>query len=389
MKMESSIIEIVEPLLASGAIAERAFEALKEGGVPGRCEDYRFTNCQELIMENGLSTESIELELEDSSDVVICSLTEFKAKYSEVFDRYYGSLTSKRYGLAKPESIFTQKNNLHGGMVALSDATTSEGSVIYIKRGGEFRGEIYGMGRLLVIAERYAKAEITLLYEDSDNLANSVAEIFLSDGAEVATLQDMHALTTTTINTILVECNRDARYKNVASTIGCTAVRNNIIVDMNESGADTQLFGVNIADKNQVSDHYTLINHNKPYCTSDELYKNIVADSSTVSFQGNIYVKKGADGTSAEQLSRNLILDATARAYSKPHLEIYADEVKCTHAATTGQMDSEALFYIMQRGVSKELAHRLQVYGFAADVLNHIDSEATKERLMNYIEEAL
>lgn len=388
--MKSSIVELIPSSALSSDIALRAKEALLEQGIPSKSEDYRFTNCEKLIAESGLNSTTAKINEQQSQEVVITSLAKFAANYSDLYSRYFATHTSKLYGNPKAESCFTQKNNIAGGMFALSDATVADGSVIYLKRGAEYSGEIDATGRVLIILERDAKADITLLYRDIDGkLQNNVVEIIIGDGAKLSTLQDMHSMQDSIVNGLVVTQGRDSLYSSVASTIGCQSVRNNIIVDLNSEGAQAHLYGVNITNGSQVSDHYTLINHNAPNCKSDELYKNIVADSSTISFQGNIYVKKGADGTSAEQLSRNLVLNTGARAYSKPHLEIYADEVKCTHAATTGQMDSEALFYIMQRGISKNMAQRLQVYGFAADIINKIENIATQDRLKQYIEEIL
>lgn len=355
-----------------------------------KCEDYRFTSPKEL-----LSGEIYQRPVEENlytkeNGVVVASFAEFAHRHSDIYNSHYSKLSKKLYLKEPITSQFLQKNNLYGGVVAYSDATHSGGKVIYIPRGESFVGSVEASTRLLIIAEDNTSVDITLEYSTpSDMVQNNVAEIFISRGAKVVTSQSVKGCGGAIFNTILVDVDSDGVYKNVVLSLDSKHVRNNVVVDLNQRGAQAHLYGVSVSSDSQINDHYTLINHNSPNCTSDELYKNIVSDSAIASFQGNIYVKNGADGTDAKQLNRNLILGSGAKAYGKPHLEIYAEDVKCTHASTTGQMDQEALFYMMQRGISPKMAAKLQIQGFAKDVIEKIDNISTKEIFDKYIEEIL
>ncbi len=388
--MESSALERVKPLFVEGDVASVAMCALESEGIVTRSEDYRFTKPADLILEQGLVIENTVVETAAGEGVVVASFSEFAQSHANIFASHYSKLTSSLYGKEQIVSKYSQKNNVNGSLFALSDATSSDGVVIYLSKGASFSSVVSVGSRMLVILEQDAKCNLTLSYSDNqEGILCSCVEVFMAMGSRLSMVQDFHALKGAFIGSMVASVGKDATFKNISSTLNCDRVRNNIVVNLEQSGSHADLLGVNIASGEQVSDHYTLINHNAAHCTSFELYKNIISDKAIVSFQGNIYVKAGADGTDAQQLSRNLILSDGAKGYSKPHLEIYADDVKCSHAATTGQMDSEALFYIMQRGISEQIARRLQILGFANDVIDRVEDESAKERIITFIEEIL
>lgn len=150
--------------------------------------------------------------------------------------------------------------------------------------------------------------------------------------------------------------------------------------------AEISLCGMSVLDREQHLDTYSLITHEAKNCTSNELFKNVLNDRSTGAFSGKILVKQGADKTEAYQTNRNLCETRECRMYSKPQLEIYADDVKCSHGMSTGQLDENALFYMQSRGIPRNEAQMLLSVAFTADVLEHIQLDALKERLRKLVE---
>jgi Fe-S cluster assembly protein SufD len=162
--------------------------------------------------------------------------------------------------------------------------------------------------------------------------------------------------------------------------------RNNYVVDLEGEQAETHLLGMAIADDKQKIDNFTAINHKVPRCRSNELFKYVLDNNALGVFSGKIVVSRDAQKTEAYQSNRNLLGSNDCRMYSKPQLEIYADDVKCSHGMTTGQLDETALFYMRSRGISEEEARHLLKLAFTMDVLNGIRLEGLKDRLKLLVE---
>lgn len=168
-------------------------------------------------------------------------------------------------------------------------------------------------------------------------------------------------------------------------TIGSKLTRNDLNVHMNGEAADATLSGVVILNGDQHCDNHTLLDHQYPNCPSFELYKHVLDDNASGIFKGQIFVHQRAQKTDSKQSSRNLLLSDSAQMNSQPALEIYADDVKCTHGSTTGPLDEGSIFYLNSRGVSSEVAKRLLTYAFAADVTRRIKVAPVRERVEGYM----
>ena len=153
--------------------------------------------------------------------------------------------------------------------------------------------------------------------------------------------------------------------------------------------ADAQLYGLHLTDRTQHTDNFTFIDHAVPNCTSNELYKGILDDQATGAFNGKIMVRRDAQKTQAYQSNNNLLLTADARMNTKPQLEIYADDVKCSHGATVGQLDNEALFYMRARGIGEREAKLLLMFGFAHEVVKRISIDTLRERIDDMVNKRL
>ncbi|MDL2256721.1 SufD family Fe-S cluster assembly protein, partial [Bacteroidales bacterium OttesenSCG-928-I14] len=169
-------------------------------------------------------------------------------------------------------------------------------------------------------------------------------------------------------------------------TLSNGTTRNNYHVDLNGEGAETNLYGMAISDRNQQVDNYSVINHNVAHCRSNELLKYVLDEEAIGVFSGKINVVQDAQKTEAYQNNRNLLNGNLCRMYSKPQLEIYADDVKCSHGMTTGQLDENALFYMRSRGIQEKEARILLRFAFTDDVIKGIRLDSLQDRLRLLIE---
>jgi Fe-S cluster assembly protein SufD len=172
-------------------------------------------------------------------------------------------------------------------------------------------------------------------------------------------------------------------------SLGGSLVRNNLHIRLDDINCSTYLNGLYIADGNQLMDNHSLVDHAMPNCYSNELYKGIIGGDATGVFNGKIFVRKDAQKTNAYQSNKNILLSDNASMNAKPQLEIFADDVKCSHGATIGQIDEEALFYLRARGIGEASARALLNHAFAADVIDQIPDEQVKDKLLEIISEKL
>ncbi|HIX74102.1 MAG TPA: Fe-S cluster assembly protein SufD [Candidatus Parabacteroides intestinipullorum] len=318
--------------------------------------------------------------------VYVGSLKDFSNERPEVVSRYYGKLAT------------SSKN----GIVALNTMFAQDGFVVYVPQGvaverpiqlvNIFRSDVDLMAnrRVLVIMEPRSEAKLLVCDHSIDTvrfLANQVIEVFVGEGASF----DYYDLeessdTTTRFSSLFVkqEAESNVVINGITLTNGLT--RNDYQVELLGERAETTLCGMSILDKEQHVDTYTHITHAVPRCKSNELFKNVLNDQAVGAFSGRILVKEGADKTEAYQSNRNLCATREARMYSKPQLEIYADDVKCSHGMTTGQLDEEAIFYMRSRGISLDEARMLLSVAFTSDVIDHVRVEALRDRLHRLVE---
>ena len=314
------------------------------------------------------------------------SLKEFAEKMPQIAEKYYDRQASQKAD----------------GATALNTMYAQDGFVLYVPKNVKVEKPIQLINvlrsdvdflvnrRILVIIEQHAEAKLLLCdhaMNEVNFLANQVAEIFVGEGAYF----DYYELEENTVNTKRVastyvhqEANSNVLTNSITLTNGRT--RNNFFVTFAGEGAESHLSGMVIADGEQQVDNYTFIDHAVPHCHSNELFKYVINDEAQGSFAGRILVREGADKTEAYQSNKNLCATDKARMFTRPELEIYADDVKCSHGATVGQLDTQALFYLRARGIPEAEARMLLMYAFSSDVLDQIRLEPLKERLRLLVE---
>ncbi len=244
--------------------------------------------------------------------------------------------------------------------------------------------------RVLIILEDGAQARLLICDHAMDNvnfLATQVIEVFAGEN----TVFDMYELEETHTSTVRIsnlyvkqEANSNVLLNGMTLHNGTT--RNTTEVLLAGEGAEINLCGMAIADKNQHVDNHTSIDHAVPNCTSNELFKYVLDDQSVGAFAGLVLVRPDAQHTNSQQTNRNLCATRDARMYTQPQLEIYADDVKCSHGATVGQLDEGALFYMRSRGIAEKEARLLLMFAFVNEVIDTIRLEALKDRLHLLVE---
>ena len=246
------------------------------------------------------------------------------------------------------------------------------------------------MDNQLIIAANQSRELIE--YDDDAHVSNEpkVSEIVLNENSclELYVLQNV-SNEAYIQREFKIRQQANSRLKIVVITFNGGDVRNSYHIDLDGEGADTQVYGLYLIDKTQHVENYLKVNHNVPHCTSNEKFKGVIDDSASAVFNGHVYVAKDAQKTDAHQNNSNILLTSTAKVNSQPFLEIYADDVKCSHGTSTGQLDQEAMFYMRQRGISKANARILLMYAFAAEVSNHIGNEMLHEHIDDMIKRRL
>ena len=281
-------------------------------------------------------------------------------------------------------------------LTALNTAFLSEGAFILIPKGVRVEAPVHllflsdpdrsprvSFPRVLVRAERGSEATLIESYSalgDGRYWTNAVVEIKLEDGARLEhykvqreSLEAFHTATTS------VELGSASSFNTTTISLGAEIARHDINVSLNARGAECWVDGLYVTTTGQHTDTHSLIDHRQPHCTSRQLYKGILDGKSRAVFNGKVFVREGALQTDAQQTNRNLLLSGEARVDTKPQLEIFADDVKCAHGATVGQLEEEELFYLISRGLRPELAQNLLTYGFAEEVINKIRVGSIKD----------
>jgi Fe-S cluster assembly protein SufD len=281
-----------------------------------------------------------------------------------------------------------------GGFVELSPgvAPTAPIHLVFFSTGQPGRPTVTHP-RTLVLAGQGSHATIVETYAGSEGGAyftNAVTEIVVESGARV----DHYKLQRESegafhVSTLAVELGRDATFSDHSVCVGGALVRQHVEARFAGQGGDCALFGLFVGDGSQHMDTHTLVDHAVPHCTSRELYKGILGGRSRGVFHGKVLVRQDAQKTNAYQANHNLLLSKDALVNSTPALEIHADDVKCKHGSTTGQLDPQALFYLRSRGIGEEAARSLLTYAFASDLVSRITVQPVRVALEAFLHHRL
>ena len=287
--------------------------------------------------------------------------------------------------------------------VALNNMMWQDGALIHIARGTKvdrplqlvkiFSGAnmpMMAFRRLLIVVEEGASLQLLSCDHTQDRgeyFSDEIVEISLADNAslELCDIEES-SLTTSRYSSVWTRLGHNAKINHTTVTLSCGATRNNINVDIVNPGARSRLAGMAIVDKNMRIDNRTSINHLSEHGTSDQLFKYVLDDEARGKFEGCITVAPGAKFTEAYQTNRNILASKNARMNSNPWLEIYNDDVKCSHGASTGQLDPDALFYMEQRGIPQPEAKVMLMQAFMVDIIDAVGIDGLRDRLRHLVE---
>lgn len=399
-----------------------AFAAFERNGFPSlKSEDYKYTDVQKAFAPDyGLNLNRLYIPV-NPYDVFRCDVPNLSTSlYFMVNDIFYDKALPKGHlpeGVyAGSLKVFTERYpqiaaqyyahaalpDANDPIVPLNTMLAQDGFVLYVPKNiavertiqlvNIFRGDKYMMAnrRILVIIEPGATARMLVCDHSIDDvkfLGTQVVEAFIGEGAsfDYYDLEESNSSTMRFSSFFLKQAsNTNVVVNGITLTNGLSC--NNYYVSLDGENGEISLCGMSVLDKEQHLDTHTLIQHHVPHCKSNELFKYVLNDRAIGAFSGRIWVKEGADKTEAYQTNRNLCATRETRMYSKPQLEIYADDVKCSHGMTTGQLDENAMFYMRSRGIPPEEARMLLSVAFTSDVIEHIRIPALKDRLHNLVE---
>lgn len=398
-----------------------AFENFKRLGFPNRkVEEYRYTDVRKIFeSEYGLNLNRVKIPI-NPYDAFKCDVPNMSTSlYFLLNDSFYtpradstnlpegvllGSL--KDMSIAHPELVAKYYGKLahteSDALTAFNSSFVQDGLFLYVPKNVVIERPIQLMNvlrapvdfmvnrRLLIVLEDGAQVRLLACDHAMDQvnfLATQVVEVFVGNRA----VFDFYELEETTLNSVrfsnlYIKQEADSNVLHNSMTLHNGTTRNTTRVTLEGSHAEVTLCGMAIEDQNQSIDNYTHIDHAVPDCQSNELYKYVLDHQAVGAFTGMVLVRPDAQHTSSQQNSRNLCLTNDARVYAQPQLEIYADDVKCSHGATVGQLDETALFYMQARGISQKEARLLLMFAFVNEVIDTIRLEPLKDRLHHLVE---
>jgi len=321
--------------------------------------------------------------------LILRSLRDAAIEFPELVKTYYNQLANEyNEGIKSLNTAFAQD----GLFLYIPDGVVIEKpiQIINLMRGGN---NLLINQRNLIIAGKNSQAKVIVCdhtLSDQLFLSNSVTEVQVCEGAvfDYYNIQNQHNQSSQ-VNSLFINQMKNSNTLTNTLTLHGGFVRNNVYVKLAEEHAEANIYGLSLVDGKQHIDNYTFIDHAVPNCQSNELYKNILDDEATGAFNGRILVRPDAQKTQAFQSNKNICLTNNARMYTKPQLEIYADDVKCSHGATVGQIDENALFYLKSRGIGDREARMMLMYAFAYEVINKIRVPVLAERYGELVEKRL
>ncbi len=402
----------------------KAFRDFVSQGIPSRRnENYKYTNLQPAFSPEYHFIHKREKAEADLNEIFRCDVPQLDTHLALIFNGWFYE-QNKEIG-ELPEGVILESlektvqknpeliqkyyaklaNTEEDPLVALNTAFAKDGYFLYVPKNVKIDKPIqlinlmraekdsFVTQRNLVVVEPGANVQL-ILCDHTINLntylSNSVTEIFVGENAQLEyyTLQNEHNKSTS-LSSVFVQQEQDSKVTTHTSSLHGGLIRNNLKFILNGENAEAHLYGMSFIDRKQHIDNFTQVIHAKPHCLSNQVYKNVLDDESTGAFAGRIHVIRDAQKTNAFQRNNNLLLTDKAMMQTKPQLIIDADDVKCSHGATVGQIDQEALFYLRARGIDEDKARLMMMNAFAHEVIQEIKVEALRDRIDDLVDKRL
>ncbi|UIR56053.1 Fe-S cluster assembly protein SufD [Sphingobacterium sp. SRCM116780] len=396
------------------AIRQQAFDRFSAVGFPTvKDEEWKYTNIYKLIDQSYVLNSDVDIDgldfsageipnldahrivlvngqymlsfasLDDEKGLIVKTMED--AVEEPAFQAHFAQYADKT---DNPFVALNTSGYTNGVFIALAKNTilSKPIQIIHVATGQE---DFFSQTRNLIVVEANAEVEIIETYMtvegSAKNIQNKVSEIVVKENAKVQHYYLQIAEPASNyFNHTEVYQEKYSLYNNYNCNFpGASFIRNNINVRLDAENVESHLYGINLTGGKQLVDNHTVVDHLKPHCESYEWYKNITQDESIAVFNGKIFVREDAQKTNAFQQNNNMLISDKSAVYTKPQLEIFADDVKCSHGCTIGQFDNDALFYLRARGIGEESARILLVHAFAFDVTNRFSNETVR----TYVEE--
>lgn len=341
-----------------------AFQWFAENGFPTvRSEDWKYTNVAPIAAA-AWRVASISPNLLSTDLSVDKRFGELFARFG--FDR--NGFTALNQSFADIVTITIPKETKVEQPIELSFAAEEETAIF---------------PRVLIFAEEGSKAMIVEGYASrAKSFTNAAVQIVVDDNASLTHYRvQKESPAALHVGTTEVTLKRGSFYNSTSINLGGAISRHDIDLKFTEEGSEALVDGLYMLNGSQHADTHSIIDHLVPNCTSHQSYKGVLNDKSRAVFNGKVFVRENAHGTDAQQSNKNLLLSNDARVDTKPQLEIFNDDVKCSHGATVGQLEEEELFYLLTRGLPEGLARNLLTYGFAEEIINKIEIDSIKKEL--------
>lgn len=403
---------------------KKAFRDFVTQGLPTRkSENYKYTNLQPAFSREFQFVHQREIKDFHLEEVFKCDVPQLDTHLVTTRNGWYfaeespegilpeGVVLDSLEKVAKGNPEFLGKyygllaDTSSDPMVALNTAFARDGYLLHVPKNIiieqpiqiinllQAEGDTYVTQRNLIVVE--PGAEVTLIMCDHtlnlhNYINNSTTEIFVGENAVVNfyTVQNQHN-SATSMNSVFIWQEQNSQANTNTISLHGGLIRNNLKVILDGENSEANMYGMAFLDRKQHVDNFTQIVHAKPHCQSNQLYKNVLDDESTGAFSGRINVRRDAQKTNAFQRNNNLLLTDKAQMQTKPQLIIEADDVKCSHGATIGQIDEEALFYLRSRGIEEKQARLMMMNAFSYEVVQNIKVEPLRDRINDLIEKRL
>lgn len=342
-----------------------------------------------VVFIDGVYSPFLSDTTHDGLDVCLISAALSKAKYRDLIHTYFNKTTNKEDSLTALNTSYTQE----GAYVYIPKSVVAEKpiEIIHFSTGKE--KALWLQPRNLIVVDQNAQVQILERHQslkEHNVVTNSVTEIYAHQDAFVDYYKIQNDLSTASlIDNTYISQEKNSNVSVHTFSLGGKLIRNNLNFYLKGENCHSTLKGVTLLEHQQHVDHYTLVDHISPNCESHQDYKGVFSEGSKGVFNGKIHVDQLAQKTNAFQQNNNILLDDKATVNTKPQLEIFADDVKCSHGCTVGQMDDDALFYLMSRGIPKKEARALMTYAFANNVLESVELPVLKKRINKLIAKKL
>lgn len=402
-------------------LRDKAFDDFCRLGFPSKkVERYKYTDMQKIFEPNyGLNLNRLEIPV-NPYDVFKCDVPNLSTSlYFVVNDSFYDKMLPKcslaegvivgslsKVATEHPELVAKYygkiANTGEDAVTALNTMLSQDGLMVYVPKNVKVEKAIQVINilrsdvdlmvnrRVLIVMEQGSEAKFLFCDHAADDrnfLATQVIEAFVGENAklDLYCLEETH-YKNTRVSNVYIEQQANSVVNHNVITLHNGVTRNRLDLVFKGEGAECFANGCVIADKSQHIDNNTLIDHQVGHCTSHQLYKYVLGDEAVGAFAGRILVRKDAQKTSSNEINQNLCTTKKARMFTQPMLEIYADDVKCSHGSTVGQLNDAAMFYMRQRGISEKEAKLLLEFAFVNEVVDQIQLEPLKERLRYLVE---